>query len=227
MKRQFILGVFVSVLMICALGCGSNSGKKASFGEGTIVYKVSYPDSLEYGFKAAFFPKEIVLVFKGEKAVFIASGGMGMIQLVNLLDHEKKSYVSLLIDRLRQNYGCKLSADEIKANETSSPLEIKLIDGSKVVAGVECKKAIAKDLLKGTSTEIYYDEGVRFFYGNSPFKELNYLFLEYTHTGNKLTMKLEASSVDLSTPVDTGLFSIKGDYVWVSQQQLFDHLNSL
>ena len=105
-----------------------------------------------------------------------------MIQLVNLLDHEKKSYVSLLIDRLRQNYGCKLSADEIKANETYSPLEIQLIDGSKVVAGVECKKAIAKDLLKGTSTEIYYDEGVRFSYGNSPFKELNYLFLEYTHT---------------------------------------------
>ena len=98
MKRQFILGVFVSVLMICALGCGSNSGKKASFGEGTIVYKVSYPDSLEYGFKAAFFPKEIVLVFKGEKAVFIASGGMGMIQLVNLLDHEKKSYGKEIID---------------------------------------------------------------------------------------------------------------------------------
>ncbi|MBK6443899.1 MAG: hypothetical protein IPF81_00865 [Bacteroidetes bacterium] len=67
MKRQFILGVFVSVLMICALGCGSNSGKKASFGEGTIVYKVSYPDSLEYGFKAAFFRRKSSWFSKGKK----------------------------------------------------------------------------------------------------------------------------------------------------------------
>lgn len=227
MKKRFLFPATALLLLLFFYGCKPGTEKKAAYGEGTVVYRVTYPDSLNYGLKSAFFPREIVLVFKNEKAAFIASGGMGMIQLVNLLDHKNRTYVSLLIDRIRANYGCKLTPEEINSNESSVRLEIIPVNETKVIAGVTCKKALAKDLSTGVSSEIFYDESIRFSYGNSPFRGMNNLFLEYTHTINHLTMKLEAEKIDFTTPVDTSLFEIKGQYMWVSQQQLFDYMNSL
>ncbi len=226
-KLKFVLAFLGVFLIVCSSGCRSVSDRKAEYGEGTIVYKITYPDSMNYGMKSAFFPKEIVLIFKKEKSAFIASGGMGMIQMVNLLDHQNKKYVSLVIDQLRANFGCKLTPEEVTSNENSEKLEISETTDTKVIAGITCNKAIARNPEKGTQTEIYYDKNIRFSYGNSPFHAMDFLFLEYTHTINNLTMKLEATSVDLTTPVDTGLFQIRGDYIWVSQQQLFDRLNQL
>ncbi len=226
-KLNFVLSCLGVFLIVCFIGCRSAGDKKAEYGEGTVVYKITYPDSMNYGMKSAFFPKEIVLIFKNEKAAFIASGGMGMIQMVNLLDHQNKKYVSLLIDQLRANFGCKLTPEEIASNENSEKLDFSETKDTKIIAGVTCNKAIAKNPDTGTQTEIYYDKNIKFSYGNSPFHAMDFLFLEYTHTINHLTMKLEATSVDLTTPVDTGLFQIRGDYIWVSQQQLFDRLNQL
>ena len=67
--------------------------------------------------RASLFPKEITLIFKDDKATFIASAGLGMVQMVNLLDYKNKQAVSLLIDNLRENVGCKLSPEDIAVNE--------------------------------------------------------------------------------------------------------------
>jgi len=177
--------------------------------------------------KAAFFPKTITLVFKDEKAAFIASAGLGMIQLVHLLDHRKQKFNSLLIDHLRENYGCSLTAAEIDGNEKSAQYEYEPASETKTIAGLTCRKMIVKDKTNKTSFEIYYYDKIKFYYWNSPFKDLPYLFLEYTHTMNNLTMKLVATGADLTTPIDTSLFEVRGEYKWVNQKQFLAHLNDL
>jgi hypothetical protein len=51
--------------------------------------------------------------------------------------------------------------------------------------------------------------------------------MEYTHTINNLTMKLVATKVDLTTPVDTTFFEIHGDYQWLNQKNFYNYLSSL
>jgi GLPGLI family protein len=225
MNRKVILSFLFLFFFI--FGCSQKPQEIAKPGEGMITYSVSYTDAEKYGVKSTFFPKEIILIFKDDKAAFIATGGMNMVQVVNLLDHKNKKYVSLLLDNIRENYGCILAPQEISENENIPKYHFELGDEKKMIAGIECRKAIVKDEANKPLFEIYYDEKIKFSYLNSPFKDMNNLFLEYTHTINNLTMKLVATKVDLTTPVDTSLFEVHGDYKWVNQKEFFNHLSSL
>jgi hypothetical protein len=224
-----IRNIFISFLfsLVFFSGCKQKPQELAKPGEGTITYSISYPDADKFGVKLAFFPKEIILVFKDEKAAFIATGGMNMVQVVNLLDHKEKKAVSLLIDHLRENYGCILTPEEVKANENITHYQFELTGETKIICGILCKKEIVKNETDKPQFDIYYDDKIKFYYWNSPFKEVNNLFLEYTHTINNLTMKLVAIKVDLTTPVDTSLFEVKGNFKWVDQHEFFSHLSAL
>jgi hypothetical protein len=219
--------LYILCLPILFVACKQKPVGNALPGQGMITYTVSYPDSINYGMKMSFFPKSITLVFKDDKAVFIATGGLGTLQIVNLLDHKANKYTSLLIDAIRQNYGCRLTPEEIKQNEGPPYYEFKYVDDTRTIAGVACKKAIAYDLANHSSFDIYYDDKIRFYYSNSPFKDFSQLMLEYTHTINNLTMKLTAAEVDFTTPVDTALFNVKGNFQWVDQKAFYAYIAEL
>lgn len=217
-----------ALFLICFLNfsCKPQHKNYAKEGEGTVIYHISYPDSMKYGIKKAFFPSEIVLVFKDEKAAFIATGGMGMIQVVNLLDHKSRSYITLLIDQIHGNYACRLTENEIKQNEGSAIYNYDFTNDSMKIAGISCSRAIATEK-EGKPFDIYYDPEIKFYYSNSPFKDFNNLMLNYTHNINGMTMQLKATEVDLKNAVDTNLFNVKGDYKWVNKNQFFDHISTL
>ena len=213
--------------MLAGIACNNSKTNPAKPGEGTVTYSITYPDSTQFSIKSVFFPRNLTLVFKDEKAAFITSAGMGTVQLVNLLNYKTKSYTSLLIDELRGNYACKLTETEIKNNESNPEYEFELTDVRKEIAGIMCNKAIVKDMTNHTTSELYYYDKIKFHYWNSPFKDLHYLFAEYTHTINNLTLKLSAVKIDLTTPVDTGLFSVKGNYTWVTEKEFFERISKL
>ena len=224
--RDKIICLF-ALLLFTASGCKNASYQAAEANQGTVTYTVSYPDSAMYGVKSAFFPKEIVLVFKEDRATFIASAGLGMIQMVNLLDHKNKTAVSLLLDQLRENVGCRLTEEEIGTNENSVSYRFKKKNEMKTIAGFECRKATVADASAKDLFDIYYCEKIKFPYWNSPFKGMDHLFLEYTHTINNLTMKLVATKVDLITPIDTSLLEVRGNYKWMNQKDFFTYLSVL
>jgi hypothetical protein len=39
-------------------------------------------------------------------------------------------------------------------------------------------------------------------------------------------MKLEATKVDLKTAVDTNMFNVQGDFLWIKQKEFYTYLNS-
>lgn len=217
----------IGLLVFLVASCKTKTGQNAKQGEGTVTYHVSYSDSAKYGLKAALFPRTMDLFFKDEKATFVTSAGMGTMQLVNLLDHKNKKFTILLIDALRQNYACTLSPDEIKKNESTPEYKFEFVDETKTIAGLICNKAIVKDLTNNTSFEVYYYDKIKFYYWNSPFKDFDFLLMEYTHTINNLTMKLVAQKVDLTTPVDSSFFQIKGEFNWLNQKKIYNYLSRL
>ena len=225
MKNCILILFFAAAVVLP--GCRHSTVSGDWKNQGMVVYRVSYPEENKYGIKSSLFPKEVILIFKEKQAVFIASGAMGMVQLVNLLDGKNHRYVSLLIDNLRANYGTRLTAEEILENENARQLDFTDIEETKVIAGTDCKATIVRDKQTGTSDKFFYNEKIPFCYDNSPFKDFPYLFTEYTHTINGLTMKLVAEKIDLVTPVDTTLFTVKGEYKWLSQKEFFNFLSSI
>lgn len=225
MNSKIIIPIILFIFLVS--GCKTKTEQSAKPGEGTVTYNVSYPDSAKYGMKASLFPHEMNLFFKDDKATFVAAAGMGTVQIVNILDHSKNTYTSLLIDAIRQNYACKLSPEEIKENENNPKFEFEFIDETKIIAGLECKKVLIKNIATKTTSEAFYYPKIKFYYMNSPFKDFGYLFMEYSHTINNLTMKLVATNVDLKTPVDTTFFEVHGEFLWISQKNFFAYLNQL
>jgi hypothetical protein len=217
--------IFYLLLLTAAISC--RQANNARPGQGFITYHVTYPDNQKFSARSMLFPREIVLVFKDDKAAFVTTGGSGMVELVNLMDHKDKKFVSLLIDQSRKNIGCVLTPDEIKQNENNPLYKVEETNETKTIAGIQSRKAIVHDITNNKSFGIYYDDKIKFWYWNSPFKEFNYLLTEYTHTINGLTMQLEATKIDLTTPVNTNIFSVKGNYEWVNQKAFFDYLSNL
>ena len=225
---QARLSDFLWALIFVSSACKTNPVLREESdvsSQGMITYSVVYPDSLAYGLRSAILPKEIVLVFKDGKAAFIASAGMGMIQMVNLLDYNKKSAVSLLVDNLRENVGCRQSPDEIRENENSFDYLFVDKTETKKIAGYDCRRVVVKDAANGLQFDVYSCDRIRFPYWNSPFASRDRLLLEYTHTIHNLTMKLMATKVDLITPVDTTLFEVKGNYKWMNQKDFISYLS--
>lgn len=217
----------IGLLIVLVAGCKTKPGQNAKPGEGTVTYTISYPDSAKYGMKATLFPRTMDLFFKNDKATFVTSAGMGTMQLVNILDYKNQKFTGLLIDALRQNCAYTLTSDEIKENENNPKFKFEFTNETKTIAGLECKKAIVKDITHNTSFEVYYYDKIKFYYWNSPFKDFDFLLMEYTHTINNLTMKLVATKVDLITPVDTTFFEIHGDFNWLNQKSFYNYLNQL
>ena len=209
------------------MGCTSKKSGSAQPGEGTVVYEITYPDSTKFKAKSVFFPRTITLIFKGNKAAFIANAGLGMVQVVNLMDYDKQTYTSLLISGIGQNFACKLTPDEIKNNETAEKLDFEITKESKIIAGLNCTKAIVKNKTTNSISDLYYYDKIKFNYWNSPFKDFQYLFTEYTHTINHLTLKLKAVDIDLKTPVDEKMFEVKGQYQWVNEKEFYATLDRL
>ena len=217
----------IGLLFLFRAGCETKNGQDAKPGEGTVTYHVSYPDSARYGMKTSLFPRTMDLFFKNEKATFVTSAGMGTMQIVNVLDHKNKKFTALLIDALRQNYAFTLTPEEIKKNESNPIYQFDFSNETKTIAGLTCKKAIVRDITNNNSFEIYYYDKIKFYYWNSPFKDFDFLLMEYTHTINNLTMKLVAQKVDLSTPIDTSFFQIKGEFNWLNQKDFYNYLSRL
>ncbi|OFY62511.1 MAG: hypothetical protein A3H98_13170 [Bacteroidetes bacterium RIFCSPLOWO2_02_FULL_36_8] len=214
------------ITLILLAGCKNFKEQKAETGEGIITYKISYSEDNPYKDKR-FLPGETNLVFKETMASFITSG-MGIIQLVNLLDNEHKKYTSLLINSFGDNFAFTETSEDINEQENNPKYSFELTDDKKTIAGLECNKAIVSDLTNIKSFDIYYYSKIKVVLGNCPYKDFNYLLMEYNDTRYGLPMHLIAVKADLS-PIDTTLFQVEdpGVYNWVDKKTFINIIKNL
>ena len=120
MNRNIFFPFLVLVLIV--VGCNYPAWQSAINGEGMITYKISSPENNPYK-NIRMLPGETHLVFKGTKASFITSA-MGLIQIVNLLDHENKKYTSLLVNSIGENYAFTDTPEDVKEQESNPEYKI-------------------------------------------------------------------------------------------------------
>ena len=134
---------------------------------------------------------------------------MGIIQVVDVLDNDHKKFTSLLLNSFWENYAFTETPEDITEQENNPKYTYELTDEKKTIAGIECNKAIVSDLTNKKKFDIYYYEKIKVVLGNSPYKDFNYLLMEYQDTRYGLPMQLLATQADFS-PVDTTLLQVEG-----------------
>ena len=216
-QKKLSFSVFLFALFYaCTNSTPVETGKN---GEGSITYKVTYPDSAvitQQGVSSAMLPSETNLFFKGPKASFVTSA-MGVIEIVNLLDNDKKKFTSLLISSFGESYAFTESPEAVKEQENNPEYEIETTHEKKTIAGLECNKAIVNDLTNKKKFDIYYYNKIKVYLGNSPYKDFNYLLMDYQDTRFGLPMHVLAQKVDFS-PIDSTMLSVHGDFKWVDKK---------
>lgn len=216
MKYNIFFSVFF--LALVTSGCKNSSEPVTSMGangEGMVTYKISYPENNPYK-NVHLLPRETHFFFKNNRASFITSF-MGMAEMVNLLDNDKNKFTSLLITGIGRNYAYTDSPEDVKKQESNPQYKIETTRETKIIAGLECRKAVVGDLTNHKKFDIYYYEKIKVYLGNSPYKNFNFLLMEYDDTRYGLTMHLQATKVDFRT-IDTTMLSVHGNYTWVDKK---------
>ncbi|MDP1726404.1 MAG: hypothetical protein Q8M15_06440 [Bacteroidota bacterium] len=225
--NNYFIPIQISIiLLLFSSGCKNTCQQKAENGEGYITYKISYAEDNPYK-NNRFLPGETTLVFKGIKASFFTSG-MGIIHMVNLLDNEHKKYTSLLINSFGDNYAFTEVPEDIIKQENDPKYTFELTEEKKIIAGLVCNKAIVKDITNKSKFDIYCYKKMKVILGSSPYKDFNYLLMEYKDTRFGLPMQLLATKANLS-PVDTILLNLeeRGEYNWVDRKTFLSVINHL
>jgi len=222
--RLFITLLFAILILD---SCKDSELKYPRLSQGVITYSIMYDDSSSNSTSSGILPDEVNCVFKDSASCYIVSAGYGVIQIVRFLNKSSLSYPSLLIDNLGVNIAYKEDDFEtIRQNENNPLYSFEISNETKTIASIECKKAIVNDKTNHLTFDIYFDEKTMVFNQNSPYKDFNYLLMEYPYTSNGFTMKLKAKKTDFN-PIDTSLLSLKGDFIWVSKAEFFNKLESL
>jgi GLPGLI family protein len=124
----------------------------------------------------------------------------------------KKGSGTLLMNMMGKKMAVEMSKDDLKdmdKKKSDKKPEFKYVDGTKKIAGYECKKAIVK--VEGAGEmEIYYTEDLPSG-ANKQFEGLNGFPLEYTIDSGQFKMKMTAKTVKAET-LGADLFIIPSGY---------------
>ena len=108
--------------------------------EGKIVYTISYTDlpeeMKEY---ESMLPKDMAITMKGNKSRVEQSQMMGKNIIVSDMDN-KNGFIET--DMGVQKFRVNISTEEFKQEEESIPSIVEYLEGSKIILGYDCKKAI-------------------------------------------------------------------------------------
>ena len=123
----------------------------------------------------------------------------------------KKGSGTLLMNMMGKKMAVEMSKDDLKDMDKKSDKkpEFKYVEGTKKIAGYECKKALMVVDSVG-EIEIYYTEDLPAG-ANKQFEGLKGFPLEYTIDSGQFKMKMTAKTVKAET-LGTDLFAIPDGY---------------
>jgi GLPGLI family protein len=178
--------------------------------EGTITFGLEYQDlPAEMAAMSAMLPDEMITQIKGDKTRLEQSLGMGMSQVT--ITDLKKGSGTLLMNMMGKKMAVEMSKDDLKDMDKKGDKkpEFKYVDGTKKIAGYECKKALV--IVEGAGEmEIYYTEALPSG-ANKQFEGLNGFPLEYVIDSGQFKMKMTAKTVKAEA-LGADLFAIPDGY---------------
>jgi GLPGLI family protein len=199
----------IAVCMAVAMALPTLAQKKF---EGTIKFDITYEDvPAEMAMMEAMLPDEMTIQIKGEKTRLEQSMGMGISSVI-ITDMKIGSGV-LLMDMMGKKMAVEMSKEELekmdKNKASQNKPEFKYVEGTKKIAGYECKKALV--FVEGAGEmEIYYTEELPAG-ASKQFEGLKGFPVEYKIVEGPMKIKMTAKTVK-QEKLDKSLFETPDGY---------------
>lgn len=188
----FVIIATLSVFFSC------KDSKKSGPTEGIIEYELKVLDNKNPILTTDLLPGTMVTRFKNDCMSQELSAGMGMFSTSFVSNLEKKSVYQTL-QMLGKKYSCVADSIQLVDIINKEPLlNFELVPGEKIIAGYNCKKAIAK-YADGSKPpiEVYYTEEISVkdpnFYFN--YHQIKGVLMEFNVTRYMIEMRLTAKTV--------------------------------
>ena len=218
-KLFFYLALILIVSLFHPLNMLAGGGKF----EGIITYKISLPDiNSTTDNMRSMLPSEMILTVKGSLTRNEYHGGMA--NIISITNNNQKTTVNLM-DMNGQKVGIKKNLDDIQKDMEKQPKpKVELFSDTKVIAGYTCKKAVVTVDVKGQviPMEVWYTKELgsrEMNYGNSLYREIDGMLMEFSLKNRDLVMKYVATSVDKKQVPDS-VFDIPASYKIMTQEEL-------
>jgi GLPGLI family protein len=196
--------------------------------QGVLEYNVVYLSN-KSSMPTNLLPKKIILKFKAHKSITTIEGFMGMFALSNLSDYRKQTNTMMLkvMDNRYFYAGEKFEPpfffDDLKN------FDITLVNETKLIAGLNCKKAIVSfnDTIR-PPFEIYYTTQINIKNVNksNPFKTINGLLMQFNIHISNIEMQLTANKYKPDNIPDDE-FDISKNYKKVSREKMAGVIDKL
>ncbi|HNQ60984.1 MAG TPA: DUF4412 domain-containing protein [Bacteroidia bacterium] len=187
---------------------------------GKIVFEISYMDDRLDAQTKAMMPTETIMYFKNKKSRVNISMAMGSTSIISD-DASKKSTV--LMDFMGNKFAMESTyEDNKKEMSKSGEYTVEKLDGSKVIAGYNCKKAKVTQTHKGEniSFDVWYSNEIGINNaGANGLEGIEGCMLEYELIQNGTHMKMSTKSISKEDVKDS-MFTVPDGYTMTTPEAL-------
>lgn len=191
--KQFF---FATVALFLVFLFSSCSTKQPKIEQGKIIYEVSYPSNQSNTFLIQILPKEMTFEFaEGIQKASIRNANLQNLTWVDCNQKEMSFYFQYAEDAYKVNMNAAGAKQMLKQE---SNYTIEFVDEHKIIAGLECEKAIATNNASKSQINIWYTKALKLEEPNwyTPFHEINGVMIEYEIFQFGLHMKFKAKSFE-------------------------------
>lgn len=197
--------------------------------EGVIEYKIVYNQDKVGGFSHTVLPQTMIIHFKKDRTKMTIEGALGFFRLVNIADLRNLKNTTYLkfMDKRYIYLGKK--KENACCFGTLGNMAVEFTGNTKMIAGFECKEAIASFPGSGSeSFSIYYTNEIKIKRPNatSPYYEIPGVMMEFNTSLGDATMRMKAQDFKAVSVPDKE-FSTPDDYRRVSKTEIENILRAL
>ena len=216
--------LIISVTFLLFLTNCSNIGKNE---EGLIEYDIVYLSN-QTSVPTYLLPKTLKLKFKGYRNITSIEGFMGQFSITNIADNKDKTNTTLLkiienkfVSTEKNIYPCFF--DGLQG------LKIKITSDKKVLAGLECQKAIGY-LPSATISkfDIYFTKNIKISNPNkiNPYKDIDGVLMQFNIRLQNIEMQLVARK-HTKTSIPESDFSVPEHFKKIGNKKLTELVGQL
>jgi Domain of unknown function (DUF4412) len=224
------------LFVIAAVSVTSLIYAQGKLEEGKVIFGILYPElSAEMEMAKDVLPKELTVYFKKEQSrTEMPSSVMG--KLITISNTETGDLL-MMMELMGKKMAIKQTGAELKkleqdaAKDSLQPVvSVIKLDGTKVIAGYTCKKAIIEIKENGevSRSECYYTNKLPKMkdQNDNLYKELDGFIMEYTQIQSGIKMLVTAKAV-VKEKVSDSMFAITPGYKLITQAELEKMLGEL
>jgi len=221
-KLIWLTPIIIMTLLVAACNKISNKVFDSRISEGTIEYKVSFPELNDESITATLLPETMIYSFKDDQfaSFFEAAGGVFKNKIIanrkeKRVDHELKVFRKQIKVLMNETDVLQMLADYPKMTVIKT-------EDQDSIAGYPCKKALVVfEDIEIPEVEIYYTQEINMDTPNwcTQYHEIDGVLMAYEIEEFGIRMRLEATSVE-PTSVSPEVLDPNNEYQSISREEM-------